>query len=332
MIVSDGEFDIIRKFFAPLSKGVDGAYALTDDAALVAGGDFIVTADMMIEGVHFLKNTPLDLAARKLIRVNLSDLAAKGAKPIGYFLTCAWPHAANREDIAHFAKGLEADQEEFRVALYGGDTTRHQAAKAPLTLSATFFGSAPRQGMIRREGAAPGDDIYVSGTIGDAGLGLAALKKQERFSTDDRDFLIARYRLPEPRITLGGALAGVASAAIDVSDGLIADTGHIAETSQCAIDISAPSIPLSEAARTWRDGQESANAAYGRLAAGGDDYEILFSAPPRARRAVEMAATLSKTPVARIGVASRGAGVRLLDAEGEEILVEHRGYDHFSDR
>lgn len=330
--MTDSEFDIIASIFAPLSKGASGAFSLTDDAAALPSGDYIVTADMMIEGVHFLKSDPLDLVARKLLRVNLSDLAAKGAKPIGYLLTCAWPAAVKRADIERFAEGLAVDQETYRVALYGGDTTRHVSADAPLTLSATFFGAAPRQGMVTRAGAAPGDDLYVSGTIGDAGLGLAALQKSEKFSAAAREVLVGRYRLPDPRITLGGALAGFASAAIDVSDGLLADAGHIAETSGCALSIAAESIPLSAPARSWLDRQDDKNAAYGRLASFGDDYEILFAAPPRARRAIEMAATVSKTPVVRIGAAARGEGVRLLDRSGREITVDESGFDHFSRR
>lgn len=222
-----GEFLIIRDFFAPLAAEAPGAFGLTDDAALI--GDFVVTKDMLIEGVHFLKTDPMDLVARKLVRVNVSDLAAKGAKPIGYFLACAWPSGVKRTAIEDFARGLKEDQTRYKIALYGGDTTRHAAAAGALTLSATFFGAAPRSGMVRRDGATAGDDLFVSGAIGDAGLGLAALQKLEKFSAADRDYLSGRYRLPEPRVTLGGALPGLANASIDVSDGLLADAGHLAE-------------------------------------------------------------------------------------------------------
>lgn len=328
--MTGGEFDIIREIFAPLAKGADGAFDLADDAARLSGGDFVVTADMMIAGVHFLRNDPLDLVARKLLRVNLSDLAAKGAKPVGYFLALAWPQAVKRKDIELFAEGLAADQEVFRIALFGGDTTRHLDAAAPLTVSATFFGAAARQGMPPRSGAEPGDDVYVSGTIGDAALGLALLQKRAKFSAADKAYLTQRYRLPEPRVTLGGALAGFASAAIDVSDGLIADSAHIAEESGCAISINAAALPLSPPAEKWLAAQEDKNAAYGFLASGGDDYEILFTAPPRARRAIDMAAKVSKTPVARIGATARGEGVRLIGADGAEIPLEAAGFDHFA--
>jgi len=323
-----GEFLIIRDFFAPLAAEAPGAFGLTDDAALI--GDFVVTKDMLIEGVHFLKTDPMDLVARKLVRVNVSDLAAKGAKPIGYFLACAWPSGVKRTAIEDFARGLREDQTRYKIALYGGDTTRHAAAAGALTLSATFFGAAPRSGMVRRDGAAAGDDLFVSGAIGDAGLGLAALQKLEKFSAADRDYLSGRYRLPEPRVTLGGALPGLANASIDVSDGLLADAGHLAERAGLRVEIDAASIPLSDATARWLARQEDKNAGYGRIASSGDDYEILFAAPPTRRRAVEMAAALSKTPVARIGTFVKGRGIRLLDAAGAEIEVSAAGFDHFA--
>lgn len=326
----DGEFDIIREIFAPLSRGAEGAFNLTDDAAQLNASDYIVTKDLMVEGVHFLKSAPLDLVARKLVRVNLSDLAAKGARPVGYFLGCVWPTTARRRDIELFAEGLAADQELFRMHLYGGDTTRHAAAGAPLTLSATFFGQPPRQGIVRREGVSAGDDLYVTGTIGDAGLGLAALRKTEKFGAADKEFLTTRYQLPEPRLTLGGALPGLASAAIDVSDGLIADAGHLAAFAGLGAEIEAKLLPLSPAAAMWLSKQEDKSEAFGKLATFGDDYEILFAAPQARRRAVEMAAKVSKTAVTRIGAVTRGAGVRLLGEGASPIDLAAGGYDHFA--
>lgn len=324
-----GEFDIIRSIFAPLA-GEEGAFGLSDDAALLRAAEYVVTKDMMIAGVHFRPDDPLDLVARKLLRVNLSDLAAKGARPLGYFLACAWPKTATRAQIARFADGLAADQALFRVALYGGDTTKHRAAGAPLVLSLTAFGAPARMGMIARQGAQVGDDVYVTGTIGDAGLGLAALDKRETFSKPARDYLVARYRLPEPRLVMGGALAGHASAAIDVSDGLIADAGHIAAASGVGIEIEAERLPLSPAASDWLERQSARDAALARLAGFGDDYEILFVAPPGRRRSIDMAGKVSKTPVARIGQVVRGAGARLIGADGEAISVENAGFNHFA--
>lgn len=326
--LAKGEFEIIAELFAPLAADAPGAFQLTDDVALVE--NLAVTKDMLIEGVHFLASDPLELVAKKLIRVNVSDLIAKGAKPIGYFLACAWPAKAKMAAIADFARGLKEDQALYKVALHGGDTTRHADEGAPLTLSATFFGAAPRAGLVRRNGAAAGDDLFVSGTIGDAGLGLTALRKEESSTPADAAFLAGRYRLPEPRVTLGGALPGLASAAIDISDGLIADASHLSKLAGLRVEIDASLIPLSAAASRWLDRQGDKNAAYGRLATFGDDYEILFAAPASRRRAVEMAAKLSKTPVARIGTFTKGAGVSLLGGKGAEVSVPKRGFDHFA--
>jgi thiamine-monophosphate kinase len=323
------EFEIIRDIFAPLSAGAPGAFNLSDDAALLDQNQFVVTKDIIVAGVHFLPKDPLDLVARKLIRVNLSDLAAKGAKPVGYFLGCVWPANIKREQIELFARGLGEDQETYRIALYGGDTTAHTAKGAPLTLSATFFGKPPRQGITMRSGAAAGDDLYLSGTVGDAGLGLAALKKEMKFTTVDKASLAGRYHLPEPRISLGAALAGLATASIDISDGLLADTGHLAQASGVSAVLDAASLPLSRATREWVLMQDKPNAAIAALAGFGDDYELLFAARPSMRRSVSVAAKASRTEVTRIGLLSRGNGVTLTDSAGAAIAAPISGFDHF---
>ena len=324
-----GEFDIIHNVFAPLAAGVDGAFGLRDDAALIDKGPFIVTKDAMVAGVHFLPKDPLDLVARKLLRVNLSDLAAKGAKPIGYFLSCVWPAKTNREDIELFARGLKEDQEYFKIALYGGDTSAHRLKSAPLTLSATFFGAPPRGGLVKRSGGQPGDDLYVTGHIGDAGLGLKALTKEEKFTTVDKASLALRYHLPEPRLSIGAAISGFATAAIDVSDGLIADAGHIAAASGLRAEIDAVSIPRSPAAGAWVARRENRWKALAEIASFGDDYEILFAAPSALRRSVTVAAKAARTEVSRIGALTRGEGAALLDEKGREIAVAAGGFDHF---
>jgi thiamine-monophosphate kinase len=321
-----GEFDIIRKYLAPLAAE-EGAFGLTDDAAQVGG--VVVTKDLIVEGVHFRTKDPLDLVAKKALRVNLSDLAAKGAKPTGYFLGCVWPAGVKEDAIAAFARGLSEDQELFRLSLFGGDTTAHAQKGAPLTISVTLLGAPGSAGLIRRSGASPGDDLYVTGCIGDAGLGLRALEGAVKPSAASKKFLIERYRLPLPRLALGGALCGLASAAIDVSDGLLADAGHIAETSSVALEIAAEKIPLSAAARDWLEAQIDRDTALADLASMGDDYEILFAAPPSRRRSIELAAQVTKTPVARIGAITRGEGVRLIDGYGGGIAASRRGYDHF---
>ncbi len=324
-----GEFEIIRDIFAPLTKNEPGAFGLTDDAALIDAGALVITKDMLIAGVHFLPKDPLDLVARKLIRVNLSDLAAKGAKPIGYFLGCTWPANIKREKIELFAAGLKDDQERFCLSLYGGDTTMHSVKAAPLTLSATFFGTPPARGMSLRSGASAGDDIYVSGTIGDAGLGLMALRKELKFTTVDKASLAGRYHLPEPRLSLGAALAGLATATIDVSDGLLADARHLADASGLRAEIDAVSIPRSPAAASWIATQDNRWRAIGALASSGDDYEILFAAPTAMRRSVTVAAKASRTEVSRIGTLKRGEGAVLVDENGAEIPVPSGGFDHF---
>ncbi|NOX94125.1 MAG: thiamine-phosphate kinase [Alphaproteobacteria bacterium] len=323
-----GEFDIIREIFAPLTSNAPGAFQLTDDAALLDVG-LVVTKDIMVSGVHFLPKDPIDLVARKLLRVNLSDLAAKGAKPTGYILGCVWPANVKRHSIELFASGLREDQEKFRIALFGGDTAVHKLKTAPLTLSATVFGAPPKLGMTMRSGASHSDDLYVSGTIGDAGLGLAALKKEEKFTTVDKASLLGRFHLPQPRLSLGAALAGLATSAIDVSDGLIADAGHLARASNLRVEIDAVAIPRSPAAATWIASKSNRWRAIAKLASFGDDYEILFSAPSSMRRSIAVAAKASRTEVSRIGVMKRGEGVALLDEKGKEIAVPSGGFDHF---
>jgi len=325
-----GEFDIIAKYFAPLSADCKGAFNLGDDAATLSAPDVLITKDLLVEGVHFRAKDARGAVAKKALRVNLSDLAAKGARPIGYFLGCVWPLGVKEDAIAEFAAGLSEDQELYKIALMGGDTTAHAAKGAPFTVSVTMIGTTGSAGMIRRAGAAPGDDVYVSGTIGDAGLGLAALNAEIKISAAHKTYLTGRYQLPSPRVFLGGALGGHASSSIDVSDGLIADAGHIADQSNVALDIIAEKIPLSEAALAYVKKQDDQDAAIAQLAGFGDDYEIMFTAPASRRRSIEMAAQVTKTPVARIGTAVKGRGVRLLDAKDAEIRVDRAGYDHFA--
>lgn len=323
------EFGIIAKYFAPLAEEFSGAIGLGDDAAYIEAPGAVVTKDLLVEGVHFRSKDPLPLVARKALRVNLSDLAAKGARPLGYFLGCVWPAGVKEEAIAEFASGLREDQEQFRISLMGGDTTAHRQKGAPLTISITMIGQAGSAGMILRSDAKPGDDVYVSGTIGDAGLGLAALSGEIKPSAIHKAHLVSRYQLPTPRVSLGGALGGHASAAIDVSDGLLADAGHIAGMSCVAMEISADRIPVSDAATAWVEKSEDSDRSLAMLASFGDDYEILFTAPQSRRRSIEMAAQVTKTPVTRIGAVAKGAGVRFLNAAGKEIDIDKGGFDHF---
>jgi thiamine-monophosphate kinase len=319
------EFDLIAGLFAPLAKA-PGAYGLRDDAAAISprkGHELIVTTDALVEGVHFLPGDPPETVARKALRVNLSDLAAKGAAPVGYFLALSLPARLPYAWLKAFASGLGRDQKTFCVSLMGGDTT---STPGPLTLAITAVGSAPRGRMIRRAGAKPGHDVFVTGTIGDAGAGLEILSTRagrEARTAASVQKLINRYRLPTPRLKFGQALRNVASAALDVSDGLIADLGHIAEVSGVRIAIEAEKIPRSSALRAmWGDGIE----AIVRAATSGDDYEITFTAAPG--RAVAAAAKKAGVRVTRIGRVEKGAGVQLLGGTGE-IAVSRAGYIHF---
>lgn len=311
------EFDLIAKLFAPLSKNAPGAFGLTDDAAIIAsplGHELVITTDALVEGVHFRREDPPDTIAKKALRVNLSDLATKGAKPIGYLLAISLPKHIDMPWLELFARGLGEDQAKFGIALYGGDTT---STPGPLTLAITAFGSIPAGRMIRRSGAKPGDLVFVSGTVGDAGMGLKSAQSA---------YLVRRYRIPEPRMALGVALRDIASAALDVSDGLLADLEHIAQTSNVRIVVDVMHIPRSSELKAFAG--DSMDAVV-QAATSGDDYEIAFAAPAAKREAVMEAAKQSATEVTQIGRVEQGAGVVLRDAQGNGIAVTRAGYVHF---
>jgi thiamine-monophosphate kinase len=316
-----GEFALIRRYFAPLAADFAGAVNLEDDACTYRppnGHELVLTADALVEGRHYLAADPPALIARKMLRVNLSDLAAKGAKPVGYLMTVALGPEIDEAWIQHFAAGLAHDQREFGVSLMGGDTV---ATPGPTTLSVTAIGTVPEGRALRRGAAKPGDKLYVSGTIGDGALGLKVLRG-ELFDLDarNRDALAARYHLPRPRLELGAALqksAGV-HAAMDVSDGLVGDAAHIAEASHCGLVIRADRVPLSPAAQEALAGDLDLLPV---ILTGGDDYELLLTAQGPISR--------HSTPVAEIGEVVAGEGVRVLDRDGAEIVLAQRGFQHF---
>ena len=280
----------------------------------------------MVAGVHFLPEDPPETIGRKLLRVNLSDLAAMGARPRGYLLAAAFPKDIDEAWIAAFAAGLAEDQGRFGVALYGGDTV---STPGPLTLTLTAFGAVPRDRALSRATARAGDLVYVSGTIGDGLLGLEALRGGlTDLPEAQRAYLAARYRLPEPRLDLGRRLAetGLANAALDVSDGLAADLGHIAGESGLASEIEAGAVPLSAAARAVI---EAAPERLAGLLGGGDDYELLFTvAPGRAGEVAALALALDM-PLTEIGHMAEGRGLRFRDPGGRDMALEGTGWRHF---
>lgn len=321
------EFALIARVFAPLARANPGAFGLTDDAAVVdvtAGCRLVATADAMVAGVHFRNQDPAALVARKLLRVNLSDLAAMGAGPKGYLLTAVLPPETESGWIEAFAGGLAEDQEIFGVALLGGDTV---AAPGPMSFSLTALGEVKAGAELRRTGARVGDAVYVSGTVGDGALGLAALEgRLDNLSAAQRRALAGRYQLPEPRLELGAALSGIAHAAIDVSDGLVADLGHIAESSGVGAVIDARRVPLSGAAAAALAADPGSRRA---VLAGGDDYELLFTVDKGAAAEISALALSLDLPLTEIGRITSEKGVRAVDEFGHDIPLDSTGFSHF---
>jgi len=322
------EFKVIADLFRPLTLGAPEALDLLDDAAVIPsrpGFDLVITKDAMVEGVHFLPTDPPDLIARKLLRVNLSDLAAKGAQPYGYFLAAAWPRAWDEGRRTVFCAGLAQDQAMFGLKLFGGDTV---STPGPLTLSVTMLGWVTAGAMVKRSGARAGNVLLVSGTIGDGVLGLdAAQEKLADTRWDHAAYLAARYRLPMPRVELGNILREHASAAADVSDGLLADAGHVALASGLGVEIDIDKLPLSAAAAVWEAQAPDRVSALLRLATGGDDYEIVCAIPPSKVEEAMIAAARTGTALTPIGRFTQRVGVRAFYA-GEPTPVTKAGWTH----
>jgi thiamine-monophosphate kinase len=320
-----GEFERIARFFAPLAG--PGGLGLTDDVALIdgpGGQQYVLTTDAITEGVDYFADDPVAQIAQKLLRVNLSDLAAKGAVPFGYLLFTALPAAHDEAWLSAFTAGLAADQQEFGIALLGGDSA---ATPGPTTLSVTAIGLVSRGAALLRSGAKDGDRIYVSGTLGDSAFGLAARKGElPQLDPSSRDFLVDRYRLPQPRLALGRSLVGIADAAIDVSDGLVADLHHLCRSSMLGATIEYAKLPLSPAAKIALRAAPHLNQA---VIGGGDDYEIVFTAPAALAAAVAAASSEAGVMVSEIGRMGAGEGVRVLDPKGAAMNVEVAGYRHF---
>jgi thiamine-monophosphate kinase len=324
-----GEEAFIETYFAPLAASARGAFGLKDDCAVLGpepGHDLVLTTDAIAEGIHFMPGDRPDDIAWKALAVNVSDLAGKGAKPVGYLLSLAVPQAPAPDWIAAFTRGLKEAQDAFGLALFGGDTDRR--SNAPLSITIMAFGTVPSGGMIQRATARAGDFLYVSGTLGDAALGL---RLRQGFvpgpmEEEARHWLERRYLRPEPRLGLRDALLACATGAMDISDGLVKDLGRLCRAAGVAAQIEAKDVPLSKPAA-----ELVARHPDLRLLAltGGDDYEVLAAVPPDHAEHFERLALAGGVPVSRIGWLEPGAGVVARDALGTPIDLPATGYDHF---
>ncbi len=325
-----GEFDIIARYFAPLATDAS-ALSLRDDAAVLRppeGQEIVLSCDTIVEGVHFLKDDPAETIGHKALAVNLSDLAGKGARPYVYLLALALPPRPEPAWLTAFAAGLGGLQQSSGIALVGGDTTR---TPGPLTITITALGLVPHGHAVLRLGAKRGDRLYVSGTIGDAHLGLRlledpALARAWTLTEDDVAFLVGRYQKPEPRNGLALALRNFAAGAIDVSDGLVGDVDKLAKVSHAGAMIEAQSVPLSPAARKAVK-QES--ALLEALLTGGDDYEIVAAVPEGNASGFEAEATAKGVTVTMIGRIEGATGTRVLGEDGRPIRLGPKGFAHF---
>jgi thiamine-monophosphate kinase len=322
-----GEFEAIARWLAPLARHAPESLGLLDDAAVLSptpGRALVLTVDTIVGGVHFLADDPPGDIARKLLRVNLSDLAAMAAEPRWCLLAMSLGEAQDETWLEAFAEGLGADLESFGVALIGGDTT---ATPGPLTLSLTALGEVEEGGAVLRSTAAAGQDIWVTGTLGDAALALALMQgRAGGLKPEDFPYLRDRYRVPQPRTALGPRLAGIATAMLDVSDGLAADLGHICAASRIGADVAFESLPLSDEARRVLDACPDMASS---VAAGGDDYELLFTAAPGDAARREALGAETGVPVARIGATRAGEGVAVRDPSGSLMALDVGGWRHF---
>jgi thiamine-monophosphate kinase len=326
-----GEDRLIARYFKPL---VDhpGALGLEDDAAFIRappGRDLVITTDAVLSSVHFFADDPAHEIARKALRVNLSDLAAKGARPLGFLLTLGLPKGISQRWIAAFARGLQADANAFGCPLLGGDTVRTLGG---VVVSITAFGSVPRGTMVRRRGARPGDLVIVTGTIGDGALGLELRRKpglgrQWRITRRQHCELVTRYRLPQPRSAIAELVRTHASAAMDVSDGLAGDLAKLCRASGVSVSVDVARVPLSKAARAVL---AKVPELMQTVLSGGDDYEIVASVPRAKLQRLRRLAAAKKVVVSEIGVVIAGKGEpRFIDRKGNAIALTQLSFSHF---
>ena len=318
---------LIARFFGPIATD-PGALGLSDDAAFIKpppGCDLVLKTDAIVGGVHFFPEDAAQAVASKALRVNLSDIAAKGARPLGFLLSLAIPRDIEEDWLSRFAEGLRGDAVLFGCPLFGGDTDR---TPGPVTVSIAMFGSLPEGTMVRRAGAKPGDRVFVTGTIGDAALGVALRGKAKTWKLNDtqRQHLLSRYLLPQPRNVLAEAVRNHASAAMDISDGLAGDFGKLCRASGVAADIKVASVPLSDAAKAVVAGD---TAALELILTGGDDYEIICTVPSGKAESFRAAAKVAGIPVTELGEIKTGEGARFIDAVGNPLVFKRASFSHF---
>jgi thiamine-monophosphate kinase len=320
---------LIARYFKPIARH-PGALALTDDVAALTpppGHDLVVTVDAIVGGVHFFSRDPADAVAHKALRVNLSDLAAKGAKPAGFLLSLALPKSIGDGWLRAFARGLGSDAGQYGCPLLGGDTVH---TPGPMTISVAAFGTLPSGTMVRRAGARVGDHVLVTGTIGDAALGLKLRQSRQatrwKLSPHGRNHLTRRYLVPEPRNALASAVRKFATAAMDVSDGLAGDLGKLCRASGVAAVVDVTRVPLSAAARTALQAERKLIEI---LLSGGDDYEIVCTVRPAKLSAFQAAARAVGVPVTDIGRVVRGSGASFRGPDGRLLTFARASFSHF---
>jgi len=321
-----GEFETIQRLFKPLAHP-EWARGLADDVAVLPsrpGYDLVLTKDAIVEGVHFLPTDPMSTVAQKLLRTNLSDLAAKGAEAFGYLLACHWSARCNWAERLAFVEGLEADQKMFGISLLGGDTVK---TPGPASFSATLLGWVPSGTAISRSGAHAGDRVFVTGTIGDGWLGLQAAQGTLNLEPERLETLKAAYRAPMPRLDFGAVVRSLASASADVSDGLIADLGHIAKASGVGIELDLEVLPTSAAAQAWLETRVDPLGGLEGLATGGDDYEIILTAPATSEETLRREAEKRHLRLTCIGRVVEGQGVAT-KYFGQDVILPKSGWTH----
>ena len=322
---------LIAQHFKPLAKH-PGTFGFADDCSAITpppGTDLVLKTDGLIAGVHFFADDPPDDVARKALRVNLSDLAAKGAAPLGFLLAIALPKGFTEDWLAAFARALGEDAERYKCPLLGGDT---DSTPGPLSISISAFGTVPSGTMVRRAGAKAGDHVFVTGTIGDAALGLqvrrdAAIAERWRLDAAMRDHLVSRFRVPQPRMALAEIVRTHASAAMDISDGLVADLAKLCRTSRVSAHIPVKRLPLSTAAAQALIADVNVLEP---ILTGGEDYEILCTVPPAVAAAFAAAAATAGVAVTDVGrIVPGGSPPKFTGPEGRPLTFARPGYSHF---